>query len=155
MGNDVGFPQPQFSKPELVEPQDEGAQATYDPKDAIHSIMQLHCHEHDEHRVSGICVLMGEEEDCHGGAFFVEKGGIIHHEGKAIPTMDTREDGSLVEAYFCDAQQHGVVFDSHALHGPWRWRGPRVALVFYTRALREHMREADVAQLRSLAFQLV
>ena len=81
--------------------------------------MQLHCHEHDEHRVSGVCVLTGEEGDCHGGAFFVEKGGIIHHEGKAIPTMGTRADGSFVEGYLCDAQQHGVVFDSHALPGPW------------------------------------
>ena len=117
--------------------------------------MQLHCHEHDEHRVSGVCVLAGEEGDCHGGAFFVEKGGIIHDEGKGIPTMGTREDGSLVEGYLCDAQQHGVVFDSHALHGPWQWRGWRVALVFYTRALPEHMREADVARLRSLAFPLV
>ena len=35
MGQDKGFPQPQFSQPELVEPQDEGAQATYDPEDAI------------------------------------------------------------------------------------------------------------------------
>ena len=35
MGHDEGFPQPQFSQPELVEPQDEGAQATYDPEDAI------------------------------------------------------------------------------------------------------------------------
>ena len=94
------------------------------------SPMQLHCHEHDEHRVSGVCVLTGEEGDCHGGAFFMEKGGIIHHEGKAIPTMSTREDGSLVEGYFCDAQQYGFVFDSHALHGPWQWRGRRVALVF-------------------------
>ena len=120
-----------------------------------HSPMQLHCHEHDEHRVWGVCVLTGEERDCHEGAFFVEKGGIIHHEGKAIPTMGTREDGSLLEGYLCDAQQHGVVFDSHALHGPWQWRGRRVALVFYTRALPEHMREADVAQLQSLAFPFV
>ena len=120
-----------------------------------HSPIQLHCHEHDEHRVSGVCVLTGEEGDRHGGAFFVEKGGIIHHEGKAIPTIGTRADGPLVEGYLCDAQQHGVVFDSHALHGPWQWRGRRVALVFYTRALPEHMPEADVAQLRSLAFPLV
>ena len=120
-----------------------------------HSPMQLHCHEHDEHRVSGVCVLTGEEGDCHGGAFFVEKAGIIHHEGKAFLTMGTCEDGSLAEGYLCDAQQHGVVFDSHALHGPWQRRGGRVALVFYTRALPEHMRESDVAQLRSLAFPLV
>ena len=79
--------------------------------------MQLHCHEHDEHRVSGVCALTGEEGDCHGGAFFVERGGFIHHERKAIPTMGTREDGSLVGGYLCDAQQHGVVFDSHALRG--------------------------------------
>ena len=117
--------------------------------------MQLHCHEPDEHRALGVCVLTGEEGDCHRGAFFVEKRGIIHHEGKAIPTMGMREDGSLDEGYLCDAQQHGVVFDSHALHGPWQWCGPRVALVFYTRALPEHMREADVAQLRWLAFPLV
>ena len=45
-----------------------------------HSPMQLHCHEHDEHRVSGVCVLTGEEGNCHWGVFFVEKGGIIHHE---------------------------------------------------------------------------
>ena len=69
-----------------------------------HSPMQLHCHEHDEHCVSGVCVLTGEEGDSHGGAFFVEKGGIIHHKGKAIPTMRTRADGSLVEGYLCDAQ---------------------------------------------------
>ena len=61
-----------------------------------HSPMQLHCHEHDEHRASGICVLTGEEGDCHGGALFVENGGIIHHEGKAIPTMGSvRMDPSL------------------------------------------------------------
>ena len=90
-----------------------------------------------------------------GGLFFVEKGGIIQHEGKVIPTMGTREDGSLVEGYLRDAQQHGVVFDSHALHGPWQWRCRRVALVFYTCPLPEHMREVDVAQLRSLAFPLV
>ena len=36
-----------------------------------HSPMQLYCHEHDEHRVSGVCVLTGEEGNCHGGAFFV------------------------------------------------------------------------------------
>ena len=92
--------------------------------------MQLHCHEHDEHRFSGVCVLTGEEGDCPGGAFFVEKGGIIHHEEKAIPTMATREDGSLVQGYLCEAQQHGVVFDSHALHGPmamaWSEGGTRV-----------------------------
>ena len=35
MDHDKGFPQPQFSQPELGEPQDEGAQATYDPEDAI------------------------------------------------------------------------------------------------------------------------
>ena len=35
MGHEEGFPQPQFSQPGLVEPQDEGAQATYDPEDAI------------------------------------------------------------------------------------------------------------------------
>ena len=35
MGHDEGFPKPQFSQPELVEPQNEGAQATYDPEDAI------------------------------------------------------------------------------------------------------------------------
>ena len=64
-----------------------------------HSPMHLHCHEHNEHPVSGVCVLTGEEGDCLGGAFFVEKGGIIHHEGKAIPTMGTREDGSLVAGY--------------------------------------------------------
>ena len=62
-----------------------------------HSPMQLHCHEHDEHRISGVCVLAGEEGDCHGGAFFVEKGGIIHQEGKPVPTMGTRADGSLAE----------------------------------------------------------
>ena len=118
-----------------------------------HSLMQLHYHEHDEPRVSEVRVLTGEEGDCHGGAFFVEKGGIIHHEGKAIPTMGTRGDGSLVEGYLCDAQQHGVVFDSHALNGPRQWRGRRVALLFYTRAWLEQMREADVAQLRSLAFR--
>ena len=33
--HDEGFPQPHFSPPELVEPQDEGAQATYNPEDAI------------------------------------------------------------------------------------------------------------------------
>ena len=120
-----------------------------------HSPMQFHCHEHDDHGVSGVCVLTGEEGDCHGGAFFVKKGGIIHHEGKEMPTMGTREDGSLVEGYLCDAQQHGVVFDSHALHGAWQWCGTRVELVFYTRALPEHMREADVAQSVSLAFPLV
>ena len=120
-----------------------------------HSPMQLHCHEYEEHRVSGVCVLTGEEGDCHGRAFFVQKGGIIHHEGRAIPTMGTCADGSLVEGYLRDAEQHGVVFDSHALHGPWQWRGRRVVLVFYTRALPEHMCEADVAQFRSLAFPLV
>ena len=120
-----------------------------------HSPMQLHYHEHDEHRVRGVCVLTGKEGDCHGGAFFVEKEGIIHYEGEAIPTMGTREDGSPVEGYLCDAQQHGVVFESHALHGPWQWRGRRVALVFHTHALPEHMRVADVAQLWSLAFLLV
>ena len=88
-------------------------------------------------------------------AFFVEKGGIIHHEGEAIPAMGTRADGSFVEGYLCDAQQHGVVSNSHALHGPWQWRGRRVALVFYTDALPEHMPGADVAQLRSLTFPLV
>ena len=81
-----------------------------------HSTEQLHCHEHDEHRVLGVCVLTGEKGDCPRGAFFVGRGRIIHHEGKAIPTMGTLEDGSLVEGYLCDAQQHGVVFDSHALH---------------------------------------
>ena len=35
MDHDEGFPQPQFSQPESVEPQDEGAQATYYPEDAI------------------------------------------------------------------------------------------------------------------------
>ena len=35
MGHDEGVPQPQFSQTELVKPQDEGAQATYDPEDAI------------------------------------------------------------------------------------------------------------------------
>ena len=117
--------------------------------------MQLHCHEHDEHRVSGVCVLTGGGGDSHGVAFFVEKGGIIHHEGKAIPTMGTRADASHVERCLCDAQQHGVVFDLHALHGPWQWRGRRVALVFYRRTLPEHMPEANVAQLQSLAFPLV
>ena len=34
MGYDEGFPQPQFSQPEL-EPQDEGAQATYGQEDAV------------------------------------------------------------------------------------------------------------------------
>ena len=120
-----------------------------------HSLKQLHCHEHDEHRVSGGVVLTGKEGDRRGGDFFVEKGRIIHHKGKAIPTMGTREDGSLVEGYLCDAQQHGVVFDSHALHGPWQWSGRRLALLFYTRALPEHMWEADVAQLQSLDFPLV
>ena len=120
-----------------------------------HSPMQLHCHEHDEHRVLGVCVLTGEEGDRNRGAFFVEKGGISQYEGKAIPTMATREDGSLVEGYLCDAQQHGIFCDSHALHGPWQWRGRGVALVFYTPALPEHMREADVAQLVSPAFPLV
>ena len=82
-----------------------------------HSPMQLHCHEHDEHRVSGVCVLTGEEGDCHGGAFFVKKGGIIHHEGKAIPTMGTRADGSLVEGYLCGCQGVGQVYSSiHGLH---------------------------------------
>ena len=50
-----------------------------------HSPMQLHCHEHDEHRALGVCVLTGEEGDCHGGAFFMEKGGIIHHKRKGNP----------------------------------------------------------------------
>ena len=89
------------------------------------------------------------------GGFFVEKGGIIHNEVKEITTIGPRADGSLIEGYLCDAQQHGVVFDSHALHGPWQWRGRRVALVFYTRALPEHMPEAYVEQLRCLAFPLV
>ena len=120
-----------------------------------HSPMQLHSHEHDEHRNLGVSVLTEEGGDCHVGAFFVEKGGKICHEGRAMTTMGTREDGSLVEGYLCDAQQRGVVFDSHALHGPWQWRGRRVALVFYTRALPEHMQKADVARLRSLAFPLV
>ena len=35
MGHNEGFPQLHFSQPELVEQQDEGAQATYDPEDAI------------------------------------------------------------------------------------------------------------------------
>ena len=35
MGHHEGFPQPQFSQPELVEPQDEGAPATYDPEEAF------------------------------------------------------------------------------------------------------------------------
>ena len=35
MGHDEGFPQPKFSQPKLVEPQDEGAQASYDPEDGI------------------------------------------------------------------------------------------------------------------------
>ena len=69
--------------------------------------------------------------------------------------MRTREDEFLFEGYLCDAQQHDVFFDSHTLHGRWQWHGRRVALVFYTRALPEHMREADVAQLRSIAFPLV
>ena len=120
-----------------------------------HSPMQFHCHEHDEHRVSGVCVLAGEEGDCHGGACFVEKGGIIHHEGKAILKMGTREDESLVERYFDYAQQHGVVFHSMAFHGSWPWPGRWLALVFYTHALPELMPEADVAQLRSLAFPMV
>ena len=51
-----------------------------------------------------------------GGLFLWRTRGIIHHERKAIPTMATREDGSLVEGSLCDAQQHGVFFDSHALH---------------------------------------
>ena len=76
----------------------------------------------------------------------MDKGGIIHHEGKAISIKGTRADGSLVEGYLCEAQQHGVVFDSHALHGAWQWRGRRVALLFYTHALPEHMPEADVAK---------
>ena len=50
----------------------------------------------------------GRREIAMGGPFFVEKGGIIHHEGKAIPTMGTCADRSLVEGYLCDAQQHGI-----------------------------------------------
>ena len=50
-----------------------------------HSPVQLHCDEHDEHSVSGVCLLTGKEGDCHGGAFFVEKGGIIRPRRQGNP----------------------------------------------------------------------
>ena len=51
-GHDEGTPQPQFSQPEL-EPQDEGAQATYDPEDAILF---------EDAFETGLCEVKGEDE---------------------------------------------------------------------------------------------
>ena len=60
-------------------------------------------------------MLTGEEGDCHGGAFFVEKGGIIHHEEKAIPTMvkpvrtPVAIFGSLGVCIYVPASRHWLI----------------------------------------------
>ena len=69
-----------------------------------HSPMQLHCHEHDEHRVLGVCALTGEEGDCHGGLFLWRRGGSSTTKERQSPQwvrvrMDPSLRGTCVTPY--------------------------------------------------------
>ena len=109
--------------------------------------MRLHTHMNNHSPISGIITVGGYV----GGALFVEEGGVLW-EGGVLQAIGTN-DGRQVRGSLHDVSR-GVKFDSHALHGPWLWDDPRIALVYYSRAAAQQVTSEEQQHMRQMGFPI-
>ena len=110
--------------------------------------MRLHTQMNDHSPISGIITI----GDYFWGSVVYRGGGSDLGGGEGVPAIGTN-DGRQVRGSLHDVSR-GVKFDSHALHGPWPWKGTRIALVYYSLAAAQEVTTEEKQHMRQMGFPI-